>query len=214
LRYTVGDETFIIEGTFQISRTNFPVTERELDVGKFSDSGFHQLPENQKLIATSSAKRREAFASNNPTFLNQEFAHPRDVPRITSAFGAVRRQLSFKMVDGKRVNLQPRERIHYGIDLAGPADAPVFAIAPGKVVAAQEMFWEGITVIIDHGNKVFSLYMHMNELKVKEGDTVNAGTVIGLVGSTGVSTAAHLHVGLRVNGVFVNPLSFLSLPVR
>ncbi len=91
--------------------------------------------------------------------------------------------------------------------------SPVFSMADGKIVLAMKMFYEGNLVAVDHGNKVFTYYMHMDSMAVKEGDIVKAGDLVGRVGSTGTSTGPHLHVALSIRGVHVHPLSLLSLPV-
>ena len=79
---------------------------------------------------------------------------------------------------------------------------------------AEKLYFEGNMVIVDHGNRIFSYYMHMSEIRVNPGDLVEAGQVVGLVGSTGMSTAAHLHVSVVINGVQADPLSFLARPYR
>jgi len=86
-------------------------------------------------------------------------------------------------------------------------------MADGLVVLSHKMFYEGNMVVIDHGNRVFSYYQHMDSRKVKEGDRVAAGDFIGTVGITGIVTGPHLHVALSIRDVHVNPLSILSLPV-
>jgi murein DD-endopeptidase MepM/ murein hydrolase activator NlpD len=100
---------------------------------------------------------------------------------------------------------------HGGVDLRGKPGVPIYALQDGKVVIAERMFYEGIFTVIDHGSKVFSLYMHQSKLHVKEGDFVRAGEKIGEVGSTGISTGPHLHLGLKVDGEIMNPLSILEL---
>jgi murein DD-endopeptidase MepM/ murein hydrolase activator NlpD len=87
-------------------------------------------------------------------------------------------------------------------------------MAAGKVVLSQPMHYQGNFVIIDHGQKKYSYYMHLHKLLSEEGDMVKAGEQIGEVGSTGGSTAPHLHVSFLINNVHVDPLSLLSLPVR
>jgi murein DD-endopeptidase MepM/ murein hydrolase activator NlpD len=99
---------------------------------------------------------------------------------------------------------------HEGEDLSAPAGTPVTAPAAGVVVLAEPLFVRGNAVVIDHGNGVFTGYWHMQELDVKPEDRVEAGDLLGRVGSTGLSTGAHLHWELRVDGVAVDPLQWLE----
>jgi murein DD-endopeptidase MepM/ murein hydrolase activator NlpD len=78
-------------------------------------------------------------------------------------------------------------------------------------VCARDLFFTGNTVIIDHGLGVFSMLAHLSESDVKEGDTLTAGQIVGLVGATGRVTGPHLHWALNVGGARVDPLSALAL---
>lgn len=99
---------------------------------------------------------------------------------------------------------------HAGQDFGAPEGTLIFAPAPGIVVLAEPLAVRGNAVIIDHGRGVFSGYWHMSEMKVTPGMQVAAGDVLGLVGNTGLSTGAHLHWELRINGVAVDPMQFLD----
>lgn len=99
---------------------------------------------------------------------------------------------------------------HPGIDFEGTTGEPVYSIMAGKVEATQQSrFAYGNAVIVDHGSGVTTLYAHLSKIEVEPGDTVNAGTEIGLVGSTGRSTGDHLHLEVREDGRAINPLSIL-----
>ncbi len=99
---------------------------------------------------------------------------------------------------------------HRGIDIACSSGAPVVAAASGTVIVATYNYAEGNYVAIDHGGGVVTLYMHNSSLAVSVGQAVNAGDVIAYAGSTGVSTGPHCHFGVRVNGSYVDPLSYLQ----
>jgi murein DD-endopeptidase MepM/ murein hydrolase activator NlpD len=88
---------------------------------------------------------------------------------------------------------------------------PIHTAAAGDVKLAGEFALHGGTVGIDHGQGLKSIYLHMSKVAAKEGDHVQAGDVIGYVGSTGRSTGAHLHWALYANGEPVNPLQWLHL---
>jgi murein DD-endopeptidase MepM/ murein hydrolase activator NlpD len=100
---------------------------------------------------------------------------------------------------------------HSGVDLRAPMGTPVRAPAGGKVVLAAEFFYQGKIVAIDHGYGLFSYYMHLSEIPVKEGTVVSRGDLIGKVGRTGRASGPHLHWSVRVNSARVDPFSLLSL---
>jgi Peptidase family M23 len=99
---------------------------------------------------------------------------------------------------------------HKGVDLRSPQGRPVRATAAGRVVISRAFRLHGGTVGIDHGQGVNSIYIHLSKRLVNEGDPVEAGAIIGLVGATGFATGPHLHWGLFVNGLPVNPNQWLA----
>ena len=108
----------------------------------------------------------------------------------------------------KRVfNGQPRG-YHRGLDLRGASGTPIKACADGRVVLCDDLYFSGKTVYLDHGQGVFTAYLHMSELLVQNGQEVRKGQVIGKVGATGRVTGPHLHLSLIVQGqsVDVEPL--------
>jgi len=98
---------------------------------------------------------------------------------------------------------------HAGIDISAPAGTPIGAADAGEVLYAGWMRGYGQVVIIDHGGNLATVYGHMSRIKCSEGQKVSRGTVIGLVGSTGVSTGNHCHFEVRINGDAVNPMGYL-----
>jgi murein DD-endopeptidase MepM/ murein hydrolase activator NlpD len=100
---------------------------------------------------------------------------------------------------------------HAGTDFLSGAGTPVKAPNTGHIVVARNLFFSGNTVIIDHGLGVFSVLAHLSRIDVSEGDLLDGGQIVGLVGATGRVTGAHLHWALRVGGARVDPLSLLRL---
>jgi murein DD-endopeptidase MepM/ murein hydrolase activator NlpD len=101
------------------------------------------------------------------------------------------------------------QRLHTGQDLSAGTGTPIHAAADGTVLVASERGGYGNTTVIDHGSSLSTLYGHQSRILVTVGQTVRAGDVIGLVGSTGMSTGPHLHFETRVRGVPVDPTSFV-----
>ncbi len=102
------------------------------------------------------------------------------------------------------INGQPKSP-HTGADYAVPAGTPVYAVAAGTVRLAEEHFFGGKSVFIDHGDRLVSMVLHLSNMAVAEGESVERGQLIGKVGSTGRSTGPHLHLGLRWQGARVDP---------
>ena len=94
--------------------------------------------------------------------------------------------------------------------MAAPSGSPILAAADGKVVAASYEATMGNYVMIDHGDGLYTIYMHASALYVSTGQEVSAGTQIAAVGSTGSSTGPHLHFSVRLNGQYVNPHNYLG----
>ncbi len=121
--------------------------------------------------------------------------------RVTGRFG------SRRVINGQK------KRPHSGEDIAAPKGTPVLAVNAGTVVAAVNHFFSGKGVIIDHGVGLFSMYFHLSEINVENGQTLKKGEILGKVGATGRATGPHLHWGIRLNGARVNPYALTTLPI-
>jgi murein DD-endopeptidase MepM/ murein hydrolase activator NlpD len=107
----------------------------------------------------------------------------------------------------------PSASYHAGQDFGAPVGVTVSAAADGIVALAQPLQVRGNAILLDHGRGIFTGYWHLSELHVAVGQKVAAGDLIGLVGNTGLSTGAHLHWELRINGVAVDPTQFWEEPL-
>ncbi|MCK9329549.1 MAG: M23 family metallopeptidase [Candidatus Cloacimonetes bacterium] len=96
-------------------------------------------------------------------------------------------------------------RMHSGVDYRGATGTPVYAVSSGRVILARKNGGFGNTVEVLHENGYVTQYAHLHRIRVKHGQRVSMGSVVGTVGSTGASTGPHLHFGLRINGRYVNP---------
>jgi murein DD-endopeptidase MepM/ murein hydrolase activator NlpD len=109
------------------------------------------------------------------------------------------------------MNGQPRNP-HNGEDIGAPMGTDVMASNDGVVRLVVDHIFSGRGIFVDHGLGLYSMYFHLSETLVNEGDLVKAGQVIGKVGATGRATGPHLHWGMKVNGARVNPYALLDLP--
>jgi murein DD-endopeptidase MepM/ murein hydrolase activator NlpD len=142
--------------------------------------------------------RAVSRASHETPRLWQHVTHPRDT-RITSRYG-----------DGREFNGQVASR-HMGTDFAGGVGAPVVVAARGVVALVDRFHMGGNVIYVDHGAGLVTAYLHLSEQLVEEGDTVEAGQLIGRVGATGRVTGPHLHWIVRYGSVTVDPLSLLEV---
>jgi hypothetical protein len=101
-------------------------------------------------------------------------------------------------------NNQPRSP-HTGADYAATEGTPVFSVETGRVALADDLFFSGVSVFVDHGDGLISMYFHLRESEVREGDEVVRGQLIGRVGQTGRATGPHLHFGLRWRRARIDP---------
>lgn len=160
-------------------------------------------PDPAQLAAISADKdiKEKIFASVNAQKLwSGPFEAPVSAP-VSDLFGTER-----------VINQEVKSR-HQGLDYAAPAGTPVRAINRGVVLLARPMFFEGNFIVVDHGQGLLSLYLHLSEFKVKEGEEVSPGQIIALSGGTGRATGAHLHLAIRWQGVYLDPAKLLKLPI-
>jgi len=174
-------------------------TER-LQVGK---EFVEPSPEQVKRANEERQKLRDIFDSVTPERLwDGPFRIPLDGVTTGSNFG--KRRI---------LNGNPGSP-HGGADLPGVTGTTVHAAQRGKVALAEELFFSGNTVVLDHGLGIYTFYGHLSEIDVKAGDVLEAGTVLGKVGATVRVTGPHLHWGLTVERARVNPMLLVKLLVN
>ena len=156
-------------------------------------------PETLERIRNESARMREAYARRSPTVANLFPLHIPVSGEITGVFG------SRRFFNGK-----PRNP-HSGIDYAADTGTPIGSPAPGTVALTGDFYFNGNTVVIDHGSGFVSVMCHLDEISVEEEQELKKGEVIGTVGSTGRSTGPHLHWTISLQGTKVDPAVFMDV---
>lgn len=161
--------------------------------------------EERRKQAEQNGQKVETPVNTAPKYEGGQFLWP--VPgwyTITSEFGwRVSPDIAGKPGSGQ-------SEFHSGLDIAAPNGTNIIAACGGTVAWAYKSASAGNWIGIDHGNGLFTVYMHMSKFNVSQGDVVQAGDVIGFVGSTGWSTGNHLHFSVRLNGEYVNPHNYLG----
>jgi murein DD-endopeptidase MepM/ murein hydrolase activator NlpD len=115
----------------------------------------------------------------------------------------------------KRIyNGKPDPQPHMGLDYPTPLGSPVIAVADGKVVLAEDMFFSGNSVFINHGDGLVSMYFHLASINVQSGQEVRKGHILGRVGSTGRATGPHLFFGVRWRNARIDPQFLLENPEK
>jgi len=173
----------------------FPSTTLSVDPRFVSPS-----PEELERIREERALLDELYARGTAEWLGDgNFSRPL-AGSVSSPFGV------------RRIFNETVQSRHRGVDLRSPPGTPVLAANAGNVLLARSLFYAGNIVIIDHGMDLFTLYCHLSDITVAEGEFIGKETPVGTVGATGRVTGPHLHWGARIVGVNVDPLSLLHLP--
>jgi murein DD-endopeptidase MepM/ murein hydrolase activator NlpD len=179
-----------------IRRANYPKTQITVD-RKFTEPS----PDQTKQIDVDKKIKQD--------FLNRvtperewagRFAAPAVAP-ISDGFGTQR------VFNGKT------QSSHLGLDFRVPSGTPVAAMNAGTVLLARPLYFEGNCVVLDHGQGLLTIYMHLSEFKVKEGEQVARGQQVALSGGTGRATGPHLHVAVRWQGTYLDPAVLIKLPL-
>ena len=181
---------------FTVARGKYPKIAAKLSVeGKFTEPD----PEQQKQIAEGVQIKKDYLSRVTPEReWSGQFAAPADAA-ISDVFGSER------IFNGKTSSP------HLGLDFRMPSGTPVAAMNDGTVLLARPLYFEGNFVVLDHGQGLLTLYLHLSEFKVKEGDQVKRGQIIGLSGGTGRATGPHLHVAVRWQGTYLDPAQLIRL---
>jgi len=154
---------------------------------------YRRIARERKIIAAAYEADRDT------TMMEDTFSYPVEKKTITSPYGT------------RRVFNGQLRSYHGGLDLRAYEGTPIYTAQSGVVKLAQNLFYSGNHVLVEHGMGIHTGYSHMSRLYVKTGDEVARGQLLGLSGATGRVTAAHLHWTVNVNGVGVSPLQFTEI---
>lgn len=179
----------VLKEKFSVERLKLPKNKVDLDSQGVARFQAEQEQVHQALTEDSALR---LWSSN--------FLEPVE-GRTSGRFGSVR-----------ILNGQPKSP-HRGEDIAAPLGTDVVATNDGSVRLTVDHLFSGKGVYLDHGLGLYSMYFHLSEILVKDGESVKAGQVIGKVGASGRATGPHLHWGAKVSGAWVNPFALVRLPL-
>ncbi len=193
---TAKKTTANFKRTFTVARAQYPKIKVELAVEKkFTEPD----PEQQKQIAEGVKIKQDYLSRVTPEReWDGNFARPVEAS-TSDVYGS------------QRIFNGVAQRPHFGLDYRVHTGTPVAAMNDGTVLLARFLYFEGNCVVIDHGQGFLTLYFHLSEIKVKEGDPVKRGELIGLSGGTGRATGPHLHVAVRWQGTYLDPARLLQM---
>jgi murein DD-endopeptidase MepM/ murein hydrolase activator NlpD len=196
LRPGLGPQT--AQGRIHVQRRDFPVQRLSLPRPMVDLD-----PETERRAVSEAERLRTLYRMVTPDRLwRGRFTRPVGGTEPGSGFGARR-----------IINGQPRSP-HAGIDYAAPRGTPVVATNDARVALVADYFFPGRLVVLDHGLGLYTLYFHLDDVRVAEGERVSRGQPIGAVGATGRATGPHLHFGAQVGAARIDPETLLELTVR
>ena len=158
-------------------------------------------PENEARVEREQKKMAAIWPNENARVWSGNFVNPLE-GEIVTQFGV------------KRIINKIPKNPHSGVDVSGEEGDEVRAPNSGVVVLVDDQFYSGTSLVLDHGQGVFTMFFHLSKILVSPGQKVKRGEVIACVGSTGRSTGAHLHWGVRVQGARVDPVELIELKLE
>lgn len=177
----------IVEGKYKVEKLNVDPSRANISL------------KDKKRIKRESKEAKKLYSIFSPNrYWSDPFIRPLE-SKITSRFG------------NRRVFNGMLKSYHSGTDFRAKVGLPIVAVNDGMVVSVSNRFFAGNTVVVDHGEGIFTSYSHLSKFGVNKGDIVFQGDIVGLAGATGRVTGPHLHFGVNVHGVKVDPMNFLDV---
>lgn len=199
LNLTLKEGDLLDSISFEITDKHYP--EQRISLQATQNNKITPSEAELARYSREAAEQKAVYQSftSSPTHAWPNFAWPIK-GRISSPFGLKR-----------FFNDQARDP-HSGLDIAAPEGKAIAAPADGVVAQTGDYFFNGKTVLIDHGQGIVSMLCHLSQINVKQGQALKQGEVIGLVGQTGRATGPHLHYGVSINNARIDPLLVLPAP--
>ncbi len=208
----VGIDLEIEPGTYPIEITsngkklskNLKIVKKKYPVQRLTlPEGMVVLsPENEARTERDQKKTSVIWPVDSVRSWNGNFINPLPGKKVGTPFGV------------RRIINKIPKKSHSGVDITADEGEPVLAPNDGVVALADDLFYSGNSLILDHGQGIYTMFFHLSKINVLHGQTVKKGDTIALVGSTGRATGAHLHWGVRMQGAKVDPLQLIRLKLE
>ena len=189
--FTFKSENILKKVTLNILRKKYPI--QKIEIKKFKT----KTEDEYKRIAKERASIAKAKKQTYNKFPDYMFNMPAVGP-TSGIYGTVR------YYNGKKGSY------HNGYDIAADLGAPVYAPSSGKVMLTGNYYYNGKFIMINHGNNLISIFLHLDEIAVNKDDIVEKDQIIGAIGSTGLSTGPHLHWSVMLNNSYIDPLKLID----
>ena len=193
-----GENQFIFESKKIIKKITFNILKKKYPIQKIEIKKFKVKTQDEyKRISKERAEIIQAKKKIYAKFPDYMFIIPAQGP-ISGTYGTVR------YYNGKKGNY------HNGHDIAAAIGTPIYAPSSGIVMLTGDYYYNGKFVMVNHGNNLISMFLHLNDIKVKKDDVIKKGQIIGTVGTTGLSTGPHLHWSVLLNNSYIDPLKLIN----
>ena len=184
-------EDIVKKVTLNILRKKYPI--QNIEIKKFKT----KTEDEYKRIAKERALMIQAKKQTYNKFPDYMFTMPALGP-TSGIYGTVR------YYNGKKGNY------HNGYDIAADLGTPVYAPSSGKVMLTGNFYYNGKFIMVNHGNNLISIFLHLDKIAVEKDDIIEKGQIIGAIGSTGLSTGPHLHWSVMLNNSYIDPLKLIN----
>lgn len=196
LEFNFGNE-ISLKKKINVVKRKVPITELVV-IPELKEKGFTPKKILESMVTKEKFAIKEVLALyTSQAYFSRGFNYPLQKIKDVGAFGVIRKSGDIAIW-------------HLGVDLEAEPGTPIYAINDGRVCFAQKLPTYGKTLIIDHGLGIFSLYLHLNQFKVKKDQVVKRGDIIAFSGNTGYSIEPHLHFSVKIKGASVDPLRFIK----
>lgn len=183
----------------------YPILEIEVVEYKYKEE---RLYVNKRRVFLSSKDQKRV--DEEQKVLNKIYSNGINFPLFTTGFQKPLRSYVTSYYGTRRVFNDQKKTQHLGTDFRARVGTPIPSTNSGKVVFSGDLFYTGLTVIIDHGMGIFSVYGHLSKIKVNDGDFILKGTILGDGGATGRVSGPHLHWGVKLHGQYIDGFSLVE----
>ncbi len=193
-----GRNQFIFKSEKSIKKVSLNILNKEYPIQRIEIKKFKvKTKDEYKRIAKERSQMIRAKKQIYNKFPDYMFIMPAVGP-TSGTYGTVR------YYNGKKGNY------HNGYDIAADLGTPVYAPSSGVVILTGNYYYNGKFIMVNHGNNLISIFLHLDEIAVKKDDIIDKGQIIGAIGSTGLSTGPHLHWSVMLNNSYIDPLALIN----